>query len=228
MKRAVASLFALCLLPAVSTALAQGNRAVSETNGEGAFRYTEGGTIDAAANINLPIGDLLGAVLGVSLVEDDDTDGYGYFAGLFARDFQIGHVGVVGSFEELDVDDRDVELTTWEVRGAVYLGNADVFASWAHLDVDPGRLREDSIGSAGAAWYVQPDVRLFGALGFDDANDTYTVGLEVQPDVFDQRASLRFDYTDGDETDGTVSAAFRYFFATPKTLQTRMREDVFF
>jgi hypothetical protein len=226
MKRVVALLFALGLLPAA--AHAQGNRAVSETNGEGAFRYTEGGLVDASANINLPIGDVFGLTLGVTLVEDDDIDGYGYFAGLFARDFQIGHVGVVGSFEELDVSrSEDVELTTWEVRGAVYLGNADVFASWADLDVDPGRLREDSIGSLGLAWYVEPDVRLSGALGFDDAKDTYTIGLEVQPEVFDQRASLRVDYSDGDEIDGTVSAAFRYFFAAPKALQTRMREDVF-
>lgn len=227
MKRVVAFLFALSLFPLMH-AHAQGNRAVSETNGEGAFRYTEGGTIDASANINMPIGDLLGLTLGVALVEDDDSDGYGYFAGLFARDYAIGHVGVVGSFLELDVsDERDVELTTWEVRGALYLGNVDAFASWAHADIDPGRLRDDSFGSVGLAWYVEPDVRVFGALGLDDAKDTYTVGLEVQPAIFDQRASLSVDYTDGDNISSTVSAAFRYFFATPKALRTRLREDVF-
>lgn len=224
MKRAVPLLFAVCLC---SAAYAQGNRAVSETNGEGAVRYTEGGLIEASGNLNLPIADLLGLTLGASLIEDDDHDGHGFFAGLFARDFMIGHVGVVASLDELDgPGGRDVELTTWEALAAIYLGNADVFASWAHLDIDPGRLRDDSLGSIGAAWYVQPDIRLFGALGFDDANDTYNFGFEVQPSVFGQRASLRFDYTDGDAIDGTVTAAFRYFFAQPKTLQTRMREDV--
>lgn len=225
MKRAVAFLLAALVGSAVH---AQGNRALSETNGEGALRYTEGGLVEASANLNLPIGDLLGLTVGVTLVEDDDVDGYGYFAGLFARDVTIGHVGVVGSFQELDVDGgRDRDLTVWEVRGAAYLGNADVFASWARLDIDPGRLRDDRIGSAGVAWYLEPDIRLFGALGFDDAKDTYTVGLEVQPDVFGQRASLRFDYSDGDRISGTVSAAFRYFFATPKALQDRFREDIF-
>jgi hypothetical protein len=224
MKRAVALLFVVSLLP---VAHAQGNRAVSETNGEGTLRYTEGGRIEASANLNLPVADLLGLTLGASLIEDDDNDGHGFFAGLFARDFTIGHVGVVASRDELDGPrGRDVELTIWEARAAIYLGNADVFASWADVDVDPGRLRNDSLGSIGAAWYVQPDIRLFGALGFDDANDTYRVGFEVQPAVFDQRASLRFEYADGDAIDGTVTAAFRYFFAPARTLQTRLREDV--
>lgn len=228
MKRALFVFAILAVLFPFAAVQAQGNRAVSETNGEGLLQYVEGGAVSASANINLPIADLFGLTVGARLGEDDDTDSYGYFAGLFTRDPTFGYVGAVVGYDNLNASNGpDADLTTWQVRGALYLSHADVFASWSHLDVDPGRLRNDDLGSVGLAWYMQPDVRLFAALGLDDAQDTYTAGFEVQPEVFNRRASLRFGYTDGKNSESIISAAFRYFFAEPKSLEKRLREDVF-
>jgi hypothetical protein len=154
-------------------------------------------------------------------------------AGLFARDSAIGKVGISygAGRQQSHCSATFLATGTDTLDTKNYAANAEYYFSRVTIAVARGRSHIDSANnldsdSLTASWYPINNVRVgLSANGLDFKN-TYSFGLEYQPEFLDNSLSLLLDYTTRRETIEThsVTVGFAYFFDKRVDLMTRDRQ----
>lgn len=154
-------------------------------------------------------------------------------AGLFVRNSAIGKVGVsYGAGRQqshcsatfLATGTDTLDTTNYAANAEYYFSTVTIAVARAQSHIDSANnLDSDTLT---ASWYPINNVRVgLSANGLDFKN-TYSLGLEYQPEFLDNSLSLLFGYTTQRQTIEThsITVGFGYFFDKRVDLMTRDRQ----
>lgn len=231
------------LLPVCAVAGEQGG--VKSANGEVGAGYTDSRDSDrflVNGAYRLPLANYVGASLSASASRtetdvgdfDVDTTNGSVGGSLFARDFELGKVGVsyhwTHGHSELDNPPASLANPNMSFKAHDYGAFASYYVDRVTLSASRSVSHVESQGtgnynswSVGATGYLPFDASLSLSAGGMDARDNYGFNFEYQPEFLAQAASVELSYSSSPDDD-VFGIAVNYFFGNDVPLIVRDRQ----
>ncbi|MHB8741930.1 MAG: hypothetical protein ACYC9L_02285 [Sulfuricaulis sp.] len=154
-------------------------------------------------------------------------------AGLFVRNSTFGRIGISygAGRQQSNCSATFLSTGTGTLNTKSYAANAEYYLSTVTLAAARTQTRIESANNLDsdtltASWYPVNNMRVGLSASGLDLKDTYSFGLEYQPEFLDNSISLLFGYTTQHQTINThaITVGFSYFFDTHVDLITRDRQ----
>lgn len=207
------------------------NDAVQDFNGSVALDYlhsTHFSSTEGNLDFKIPLGYNLGLGIHGGLSNNDgrnseyvDYDGSAIGAELFVREKNLFKAGFDYTSATIDPKRGDKEnIDNYTLFGEYYYQQFNFTANRIHTNTE-FEHNGDS-WTLGLNYYADPNIRLNLEAGGMDKRDNYTVKGTVQPQLFNNTASVNAGYVHGRSED-SVFVGIQYYFGATTTLMKRDR-----
>ena len=185
-------------------------------------------TRSIAGAVTVPLSERFGLQIDGAAGSIDNDDYWGVGGHLFWRDPDVGLLGIIGSYAEVDRDSAlfvDEEIGFVGLEGEVYRDQFTLMATAGSVfgeNVDDGFA-----GSIDFGWYATDDFLFtLGASHSEDSGTLGTASIEWQPAV-EGMTGLSFfaEGAVGEDDYSSVNAGIRFYFGEGPTLKDRHRRD---
>ena len=191
-----------------------------------------GSRITLSGEARFPVIDYTGISLSANLEKFNGKNNYldssskSVGLGVFLRKYDLGLIQAKYNYNESEADSTSISLKnsieTYSLNGAYYINNFDILFTRLEGKPDIGNSIQSSF--IGAAYYLNENLRLSGLIGGMDADESYTMYLAYQPEIFKNNISISVSYQDTKSND-TLGFELSYYFDTKVSLIDRVRRN---